>query len=603
MSNVKTGFIRAVFTGFMCILLVRPALALADIEHPPTQLIAKTHSSTQVALEWRAPIDSEQVVAYRVFRDGKRIGKTKETFYVDTSAVPGSEHTYFVVAFARGKIVSEPSNVDTVKTLINDDNSGLHNGSVLRVGVLPLGQVCGTNSIEEVPAASLDACLDTVIEHYMLKEGLNDLRAFVARLRRAENRSEIELGKRLFHSKVLSKNYDTSCSSCHHPAVGCGGDGLSMPIGVAASDENVIGLGRHDGNVVPRVGRNSQPICNSALWVESMFWDKRVTLQQSNAESTVGMVSTAPIRTPERDVTDVMNEDIAAEHPRRLLVAQAHFPVVAEAEMGSAEGFESPQEYREYLAGRLQTDWGELFNDVYGSVKVTYLQVAEALAAYQASFLFIDNPFFDYIDGNKASLSETEKRGALFFLAGSGCANCHDGVMFTPERTRGPLYPQFGIHGVGDGNAKTQFRMPSLLNVGLTAPYGDKGAFATLERVIQHYSDTVGSLQGYFENNEVCLLPQFAHLNGEQCAEVVGEGADFTLETLAAQRAASDRGDNAIIRGYSEKEVEYLAAFLRSLTDPKAIAGSEEINALIPPRDGGPDGHQLDATDVEGNSL
>ncbi|MFY8300900.1 hypothetical protein AAEU28_19200 [Pseudoalteromonas sp. SS15] len=44
-------------------------------------------------------------------------------------------------------------------------------------------------------------------------------------------------------------------------------------------------------------------------------------------------------------------------------------------------------------------------------------------------------------------------------------------------------------------------------------------------------------------------------------------------------------------------------AFLRSLTDPEAMAGSNEIKALITPRDGGPDGHQFDAVDNEGNAL
>lgn len=68
-------------------------------------------------------------------------------------------------------------------------------------------------------------------------------------------------------------------------------------------------------------------------------------------------------------------------------------------------------------------------------------------------------------------------------------------------------------------------------------------------------------------------------------------------------RADSDRGDDVIIRGFSSQEVQLLAAFLRSLTDPEAMAGSNEIKALIPPRDGGPDGHQFDAVDNEGNAL
>ena len=40
-----------------------------------------------------------------------------------------------------------------------------------------------------------------------------------------------------------------------------------------------------------------------------------------------------------------------------------------------------------------------------------------------------------------------------------------------------------------------------------------------------------------------------------------------------------------------------------SLIDPKSNVGSNEIKALISLLDGGPDGHQFDAVDNEGNAL
>ena len=131
----------------------------------------------------------------------------------------------------------------------------------------------------------------------------------------------------------------------------------------------------------------------------------------------------------------------------------------------------------------------------------------------------------------------------------------------------------------------------------------DKGVFATLERVIEHYNDTTGSLTDFYENKETCDLPQFQHLTDEACQAVVGDGEAHVLALNAANREASDRGDNALIKGLTEEEISYLAAFLRSLTDKSALAGSNEINALIPPRDGGPDGNQLDAVDKDGKAL
>ncbi|TLX48019.1 hypothetical protein C1E24_04240 [Pseudoalteromonas phenolica] len=569
----------------------------------PTELIAKVHTSTEVGLSWQAPEGVSGIRAYRVFRDGQRIGRTAMTFFVDSTASPGVEHTYHVQAVARGKITSLASNSDTVKTLAHDNNDGLRNGSVIRIGIERLSDHCGSNDVTAIVDDALNDCLDKVLDSAGIAPQLENLQAYVARYRRQEDRELIELGKRLFFSKALSQNHDTSCASCHHPAESCGSDGLSLSIGVNAENPDVMGLGRTDGSTVPAVGRTSPAVCNSALWVGSMFWDQRVKLRQANRDSEVGLVSTAPIQTPELDVTRAMNAQVDANDPLRLLIAQAHFPITAAAEMGDPSGFQSPQAYREFIAARLSTQWKPLFEKAFGDDSVSFMRIARAMSAYQASFMFIDNPFFDYVQGDHDKLTADEKRGALFFYTGAGCANCHDGAMFTPERTRGPLYPQIGVHGVADGNAKNQFRMPSLLNVGITAPYGDKGVFASLERVIEHYSDVTGSLERFYGEKETCQLPQFKHLSELQCDEVVGEAGTFVLDLNAQNRAASDRSDDAIIRGFSEQQVSLLAAFLRSLTDPEAMAGSNEIKALIPPRDGGPDGHQFDAIDAEGNTL
>lgn len=569
----------------------------------PSQLIAKVRSSTEVGLSWQAPDDVADIRGYRVFRDGKRIARTPMTFFIDTTATPGQNHTYHVQAVTRGRKLSLASNTDTVKTLNHDNNTGLRNGSVIRVGIARLADHCGSNNVEAINEAELNECLDKVVDHYTLEEQLENLQAYVARYTRQEDQALIDLGKRLFFSKALSQNFDTSCASCHHPAESCGSDGLSLSIGVNAENPDLMGLGRTDGSTVPAVGRTSPAVCNSALWVNSMFWDQRVRLRQANRDSEVGLVSTAPIQTPELAVTQAMNAQVASDDPLRLLMAQAHFPITAPAEMGDPSGFDSPQAYREFIAQRLSDEWKPLFQNAFGDDIVSFMRIARAMSAYQASFMFIDNPFFDYVQGEHDTLTADEKRGALFFYTGAGCANCHDGAMFTPERTRGPLYPQIGVHGVADGNAKNQFRMPSLLNVGITAPYGDKGVFATLERVIEHYSDVTGSLERFYGEKETCQLPQFEHLTDAQCDQVVGDAGNFVLSLNAQNRAASDRSDEAIIRGFSDREVQLLAAFLRTLTDPEAIAGSNEIKALIPPRDGGPDGHQFDAVNAQGEAL
>ncbi|WDE05189.1 hypothetical protein SG34_028500 [Thalassomonas viridans] len=582
------------FLAFFLSIITRQAYAQTS---PPQQLIVHTLSASEISLSWQAPQDTTSLDSYVIFRNGEQVATTQTTSFIDTSLNANSTYNYYVVATDGLAGNSQPSNSDSAKTLANDDNDGLRNGSVITLVNLRLQDVCSARSITDVPAENLDTCLDKVIEAFALQEGVEDIRAFVARLRRQEDPALVNLGMRLFHSKSLSQNNDTACSSCHHPALNCGGDGLSLPIGVNADNPELLGLGRADGNTVPLVPRHSPHLCNSALWVDSMFWDQRIVLEDFRSDP-VGLVSTKDIRTPERNVTQNLKNEVDSADPLRLLIAQAHFPVTAAEEMGDTTGFDSPQSYRNHIATKLKADWSDEFKTVYGSEEITFMGIARALAAYEATFLFIDNPFFDYVGGNRDSLTEDEKRGALFFYTGAGCSNCHDGAFFTPDRTRPPLYPQIGAKAVGDGNNQQQFRMPSLLNVGITAPYGDKGVFATLERVIKHYSNTHQSLVDFYQNKETCDLPQFQQLTAEECQAVVGGGEEYVLA-----RSEANGTIDAPTLNFTEQEIAYLAAFLHTLTDKGAMAGSNEIKALTPPRDGGPDGNQLDAVDKDGHAL
>lgn len=602
--------------------------AEGQLDGIPRNVIAVTLSATTSRVSWEVPaLSLDPIVSYRVFRNGVEVSETTDTAFYDSGLSANTSYSYYVKSQFSTSENSVASNVDRIKTLVSDDKSGLQNGGLVRTGQAAFFEHCGSEefrgrqfTIENIADEQLDACLTNIFafHDYSLADGLEDMQAFVARLRRQENLALIELGERLFHSKSLSKNNDAACSSCHHPAVSCGGDGLSLPIGVNAVQPNLLGPGRTNGNAVPSVGRHSPHICNSALWLESMFWDKRITINESNAETPSGTVSINEVRTPDRIVSDAVNDYVNTftdqTDPLKLLMAQAHFPVSASHEMGDSENFASDADYREHLASKLDERWDEHFIAAYGTNEKNYTLMARAIAAYQASFIFIDNPFFNYVTGEQEALTSEEKRGAiLFWSSESGCSNCHDGVFFTPEVTRGPLYPQYGPNAVADGSGnnaddgspdKNQFRMPSLLNVGLTAPYGDKGAFQTLERIVHHYDHIKTSLEEFY-NNEVCSLEQFKHLTASECTDLINGGDDYILELNRAQIEAIN-GEGApgpAPRNFTDNEVGYLVSYLKSLTDPSAVPGSPEINSLIPPRDGGPDGNQLDAVDAGGEPL
>src|SRR5262249_33477869 len=84
------------------------------------------------------------------------------------------------------------------------------------------------------------------------------------------------------------------------------------------------------------------------------------------------------------------------------------------------------------------------------------------------------------------------KRGmALFYSKRLGCGGCHSGFNFDGNwrDSQGETgKSSFADNGTGDG----RFRVPTLRNVALTAPYMHDGRFTTLAEVLDHYSHAAG---------------------------------------------------------------------------------------------------------------
>ncbi|MFA0810705.1 cytochrome-c peroxidase [Microbulbifer epialgicus] len=563
----------------------------------PAKLIGNAFSGSSIGLSW-----GRDGVTYSIYRGSEKIGETSNHYFVDQGLAVNTEYTYSVTA---GNIESDTETARvSAKTLLNNTNNGLSNGADIVVEndrISSFAECNNARSALELLEGDLDSCLQAMLALNNMAAHLEDIRAFAARVRSEQHPAKVELGMRLFHSKSLSGDSDTACSSCHQPAVGCGGDGLSMPVGVNAVDPDLVGPGRSDGlNEVPIVARNAQPICNVALWTRGLFWDNRVAMTDRG------------LRTDSRDVSN-NTESAVGTGTLALMMAQAHFPVTDAAEMGditqfgydntSDSGFTAYRE--EILAEKLDSaSWGSLFTAAFGDPAIDFSRIAEAIAAYEAVQLFIDNPFFDYVDGDQDALNSDEKRGAITFMAGnSGCTNCHAGAFFTNQGLRAVSYPQIGVGKDGSGNGADlggngvgSFRIPTLLNVAITGPWGHNGQFATLKRNVEHYRDRASSIAQYFAGSEMCNLAQFAGL--QDCAiKVAPNGLALTQNIFNANGGG---GANNL----SDAEIELVVKFLGTLTDPGAAnSDSNATQALIPPRDGGPDGRQLDAKDVAGNAL
>jgi cytochrome c peroxidase len=136
---------------------------------------------------------------------------------------------------------------------------------------------------------------------------------------------------------------------------------------------------------------------------------------------------------------------------------------------------------------------------------ISAVHVIKAIAAYERTLISGASDFDRHLFGD-GPLSEAAKRGMdLFFSTRIGCAQCHAGLNFSgPWRyqshiPKAALFANNGLHEPGDikdvGLAAVthragdvgKFRVPTLRNIALTAPYMHDGSLPTLRSVIEHY--------------------------------------------------------------------------------------------------------------------
>lgn len=124
---------------------------------------------------------------------------------------------------------------------------------------------------------------------------------------------------------------------------------------------------------------------------------------------------------------------------------------------------------------------------------LTTLNMRKAIVSFEESLLTPNSRFDQYLKGNKAAISENELQGYKLFKQ-YGCVSCHQGAL-----VGGNLYQKFGAFGdyfqdrgditaadygrftvTGEEQDRFVFKVPSLRNVALTAPYFHDGSQETL---------------------------------------------------------------------------------------------------------------------------
>lgn len=273
------------------------------------------------------------------------------------------------------------------------------------------------------------------------------------------NRDKVALGKALFHDARLSADNSISCASCHNVNEG-GADRRSRSLGIRAQE-----------------GEVNSPGVNYASLNFRQFWDGR-----------------SP-----------------------SLEAQVDGPVHHPAEMASNW---------EQVIGKLLVDaaFARDFKHAYPE-GLTATSLRDAIATYERS-LSTPSRFDRWLEGDKNALTAEETSGYKLFKH-HGCTACHQGVglggnMFQrfgimdnplerkPQVTRADL-GRFNVTGRKDD--RFVFKVPSLRNVALTAPYFHDGSAASLEEAVGIMGRAQLGLQ--LNTAEIALVTAFLRtLNG-----------------------------------------------------------------------------------------
>jgi cytochrome c peroxidase len=153
----------------------------------------------------------------------------------------------------------------------------------------------------------------------------------------------------------------------------------------------------------------------------------------------------------------------------------------------------------------------DLFQQAYGTHIITPDYIAEALTNFITSMGSVDSKFDTESSNNFAGFTALEHQGMDLFMGKAKCGGCHSGGNFAAADFPGGEYGS-DFFGGGSGNdpkgavnigldvspndnglSDGKFRIPSLRNIGLTAPYMHDGRFKTLEEVVEHYNSKVAA--------------------------------------------------------------------------------------------------------------
>jgi len=255
-----------------------------------------------------------------------------------------------------------------------------------------------------------------------------------------------ELGKKLFYDNQLSKSNTVNCGSCHKPSLA-----FSDDVAFSLGNNNEIGT----SNAPTLVNIAYHPYYTRAGGVPTLEMQVLVPIQEHNEFNTNIL-----------ELVALLNKD---------------------------------KEYKEAAINAYNREF-----DPYVLVR--------AIANFERSFISGNSPFDKYFyQSQKSALSESEIKGMNLFMSNkTNCSKCHTGFNFTNN-----LFENNGLYENYKDIGRMRltkleldrglFKVPTLRNVALTAPYMHDGSVYTLEQVIENY-DKGGKA---FINKSAILKPLY----------------------------------------------------------------------------------------------
>ncbi|MDH5734509.1 MAG: cytochrome-c peroxidase [Gammaproteobacteria bacterium] len=259
--------------------------------------------------------------------------------------------------------------------------------------------------------------------------------------------AKVELGKTLYFDPRISSTGTVSCNSCHN--VMEGGDD---------SRPNSMGVNGQTG------GRGAPTVWNAAFY-STQFWDGRANTLEDQA---IGPM-TNPIE------MGMKNHDLVMQRVRKM------------------------------------SGYQEMFKKAFGDSAMTIDQAAKAIAAYERTLITPNSAFDVYVKGDKKALTSAQVNGMNLF-ADLGCVSCHSGSAFNGQaevKVGTPVLMKFPTFADNDyvskydlaadkgrenvtGKAEDNnlFRIPTLRNIAVTAPYFHNGAVKTLDEAVKVMAKT-----------------------------------------------------------------------------------------------------------------